>query len=102
MKVDRMAYSITRVLASLDDDPWGTSDEVIIPQESVDLLREVHQSLHAMRRETTVVERMDLEYVIKTHIESVLELTQGKYAKAARILKIDTSTLYRMRRDGRV
>jgi two-component system NtrC family response regulator len=43
--------------------------------------------------------RMDLAYIEKKHIERVLQIVKGNKTKAARMLNIGLSTLYRKLND---
>lgn len=93
--LDEAAFALTRVVASLDDDPYGESGDVLLSVRDADLLREVHADLHEIRRRGGSSAARPLREVASAHVEAVLQACAGNRTRAARILGVSPSTLYR-------
>lgn len=95
-----IALDITRVVASADTDPWGEEGDVLLTRAQFDLLREAHADLHALSRgDPYIGPDLSLMTIHKAALKAALRRTGGHYTKAARLLGIDKSTLYRWRRE---
>lgn len=101
--IESLAFLCTRIVAQLDDDPYGEGD-IILPPRAVSDLRELHVELHKMRRviHNEISEAATLDAVKDRYIDKVLALSGGNYARASKVLDISESTLYRYRKNRKI
>lgn len=103
IELETIAADLTEVVARLDDDPFDAAaaePDVLLSWRAADLLRDVHRRLHAFRRRHAagVFVPASVEGVVADHVANVLAYTGNRYGRAAQILDINKSTLYRIRK----
>jgi hypothetical protein len=96
--IDGISYALTRVVASLDDDPYGTSGDVLLTRAVADELREAHAAAHHLRR----MMAGGVKESKFAQAGRAIAVCDGSYKKAAEMLGINVATLFRWRQAGEV
>ena len=102
MTLDQLAFTLTVIVANLDDDPHDDLAPAMLSPADAARLREVHAAAHQLRREGTVgFGNCPLDWISiqKAAMKEALRRTEGNRSRAAAMLGIDKATLWRWRKE---